>query len=156
MKNVIRAGMYALTFLAFISLTSCSKDRVASPAPAGNKNVQPSTKTITVMQRMTPVALPFTGSGGYEGARTFGDLTMIIAPLDSKSTVVVYNDIYNSGPIPAYEEEEEGRVYVRQLQTGTYKVQIIPHAPGYPVIELNDIQIMENMLTDLGTINVNY
>ncbi|MBN8688416.1 MAG: hypothetical protein J0M10_15455 [Chitinophagales bacterium] len=155
MKNVIRAGMSALLLFAIINLISCSKDRTTAPA-ATNNPAQAGTKTITVMQRMTPITPTLTGSGGYEGARTFGNLTMVIAPLDSKSTVIVSNDIYNSGPIPAYEEEEEGRVYVRQLQTGTYKVQIIPHTPGYPTIELNDIQIMENMLTDLGTINVNY
>jgi len=139
MKNKFHLASTALFLAVLFSIVSCSKDKID---PAGGSR---SATNAGAAGR----SVPEFQQNDYD-ALTTGSLVLQVTPLEAKAVVTVYNDNYTSGPLGV--NATEGMIRIEDLEPGQYSVLIKPINTEYLPMQIDNVEIIADTKTNLGTI----
>jgi len=146
MKTLSYRSFAAFLILISLSVASCSKDALQKPGAASPVSGN------SVQNKMTPSGLQGLLDSDPVDPIEIGSLRLAVAPIESKSSVTVYDGIYNSGEV--FPTDSTGSYFFRRLTAGTYSILIHPYNPNYGDVIIDNILIEPDMVTDLGTIGL--
>jgi hypothetical protein len=140
MKNKFTPALIAMLFAVLFTQYSCSKDKLDPVGGRPESNAASTNKPPT----------------GYElnedNAIIAGALFMQVTPLEAKAVVTVFNDTYTSGPLGM--NATEGILRLENLEPGIYNVMIKPINSAYLPMLIENVEIISDSKTNLGTITL--